>query len=115
VRLTFRRVLIVSLVGGVTAWVILWWLARGYEPGPNYSQIEEGLWQGGAVRAPPPGTGAVLNLSRYEDPYQATVHLWEPIADAEPAPSIDWLRRMVDFIAARRREGRTVYVHCRNG
>ena len=35
--------------------------------------------------------------------------------DAEPAPTLDWLRVQVEFIDAERAAGRTVYVHCRNG
>jgi protein-tyrosine phosphatase len=82
---------------------------------PNYSQVEDGLYLGGRVPAPPPGTRAVLNLCRVEDPYQAEVHRWVPIPDAEPAPALDWLRQQVEFIDAQRRAGLPVYVHCRAG
>jgi protein-tyrosine phosphatase len=46
------------------------------------------------------------------DEYQTDVCLWEPIRDAPPAPSIEWLRRIVEFIEAQRQAGLTVYVHC---
>jgi hypothetical protein len=82
---------------------------------PNYSRVEEGLYLGGYVAQPPPGTQAVLNLCETADPYQATVQKWEPIRDAEPPPSVAWLRRKVEFIDNQRRAGRPVFVHCRNG
>ncbi len=82
---------------------------------PNYSQIEDGLYLGGYVPEPPPGTQAVLNLCEAEDPYRAPSHRWRPIPDAEPAPSLDWLREQVAFVEAERSAGRTVYVHCRAG
>ena len=50
-----------------------------------------------------------------EDPYRAESHRWEPIRDAEPVPSLDWLRAQVVFIDVERAGGRTVFVHCRNG
>jgi hypothetical protein len=115
-KITLRRTLVALLLAGLAAWVVLVRLERAYRvDGENYSEIEKGLWQGGLVREPPPGTGAVLNLCETEDRYRARVHLWEPTRDAEPAPSLDWLRRMVNFVDAQRREGVTVYVHCRNG
>jgi hypothetical protein len=96
---------------GVVLLAVRWWT----QPELNYSLIEEGLYQGGVVASPPPGTTAVLNLSETADTYQAEIHLWEPIRDAEPAPDIDWLRRMVRFVEEQRRAGRTTYVHCLNG
>ena len=65
---------------------------------PNFSQIEEGLYLGGRVPQPPPNTGAVLNLCELEDSYTVQAQRWEPIPDAEPAPSIDWLTKQVDFV-----------------
>jgi hypothetical protein len=88
------------------------WLGR--EP-PNYSRIEDGLYLGGHVGEPPRNTEAVLNLCETEDPYRAAAHRWEPIHDGEPVPSLDWLRQQVEFIAAERKAGRVVFVHCRNG
>jgi hypothetical protein len=84
-------------------------------PRTNYSQIEDGLYLGGILSEPPPGTGAVLNLCPTRDPYLAKAHRWDPISDAPPAPSIDWLRRQVEFVDEQRRAGRTVFVHCRAG
>jgi dual specificity protein phosphatase-like protein len=95
---------------------LLWWaLARLDSQEPNFTRIEDGLYLGGSVVEPPPGTRAVLNLCEKEDPYHVEVQRWEPIADSEPAPSIDWLRRAVDFVDSNRRQGRTTFVHCRNG
>ena len=82
---------------------------------PNYSQIEDGLWIGGLVPEPPPGTQAVLNLCESEDSYQAEIHRWVPIPDAEPAPSLDWLREQVGFVESARSTGRVLYIHCRAG
>jgi hypothetical protein len=81
----------------------------------NYSRVEQGLYLGGRVPAPPPGTRAVLNLCRVDDSYQAEVHRWAPIPDAAPAPGIDWLRQQVEFIDRSRRAEMPVYVHCRAG
>src|SRR5262245_22740877 len=80
--------------------------------GPNYSHIEDGLYQGGAVPSPPWRTRAVLNLCESPDPYTSEVHVWEPIPDAIPVPSIDWLRARVEWIDAQRQSGKRVYVHC---
>lgn len=82
---------------------------------PNYSRIEEGIWLGGHVPEPPPGTQAVLNLCEREDAYKVESQKWEPIRDAAPAPSLDWLRDQVGFIESERAAGRTVFVHCMNG
>jgi hypothetical protein len=100
----------VLLVGTVHV-AVEWWTR---EP-PNYDRIEEGLWLGGYVPEPPPGTRAVLNLCETKDTYHVESHRWDPIRDAEPAPSLDWLREQVAFIEAERAAGHTVYVHCRNG
>ena len=105
-------VLAALAVAVVAAHVVVDWLTR--EP-PNYSKIEDGLWLGGYVGEPPPGTRAVFNLCEAEDPYRAESHRWEPIRDAEPVPSLDWLREQVGFIEAERAAGRAVFVHCRNG
>src|SRR5437588_637909 len=88
------------------------WLDR--EP-PNYSHIEHGLYMGGFVLETPPNVGAVLNLCETEDVYRAAAHRWEPIGDAEPAPSLDWLRQQVAFIETQRKARQVVFVHCRNG
>jgi protein tyrosine phosphatase len=88
------------------------WLTR--EP-PNYSKIEDGLWLGGYVSEPPHGVHAVLNLCESKDPYQVEFHRWEPIVDAEPVPSLEWLRAQVGFIEFERAAGHVVFVHCRNG
>jgi hypothetical protein len=100
-----------SLLAGLALLAAAWLL----EDGPNYSRIEDGLYLGGTVDRPPRGTRAVLNLCEQEDPYEAEVSAWRPIKDAEPAPSVEWLREAVAFVEANRAAGRTTYVHCRNG
>jgi hypothetical protein len=114
---SIRRIALVLLfIGWLGVWQFLYGLEQSYrEEGQNYSHIEEGLYQGGDVDAPPQGTQAVLNLCRQPDQYRSKIYRWEPIRDAAPAPSLAWLRRMVDFIDARLRAGATTYVHCRNG
>jgi len=105
---------------GLVAVVVLAWgglvlVEWAYRPGPNYTAIEPGLYLGGYVAAPPPGTRAVLNLCETEDAYRVESSKWEPIADAAPAPGLDWLREQVAWIDGQRRDGRVVYVRCRNG
>ncbi len=111
-----RRILPgVLLVGCLGAWLVLLAVGRSYREEENYSLIEEGLYMGGRVQEPPHGTKAVLNLCLFKDPYQVAAHRWEPIRDAAPAPSLKWLREMVEFVDAQRRAGVTTFVHCRNG
>jgi len=104
------------LTGELGAWFALSRIERSYEPArKDWSLIKDGLYMGGHVEEPPPGTGAVLNLCPHQDPYEAATPIWEPIPDSEPAPSVEWLREKVDFIERQRRAGVTVYVHCRAG
>jgi hypothetical protein len=114
--ITRRRFLTALLLASAGAWMLLTWVEYRGREGPNYSQIEPGLYMGGWVTEPPPGTTAVLNLCENEDPYDSPVRLWEPIRDAGPAPDIDWLRRTVAFVGDQRRAGATTFIHCcRNG
>lgn len=115
--MSFRRLLLVLLLlGSLGAWLVLTHIERTYrQQAENYSLIEEGLYMGGDLSEPPPGTTAVLNLCEKEDPYRCAVHVWKPTHDGEPAPDTDGLKEMVGFIEEQRRAGRTVYVHCRNG
>lgn len=110
----FQPVLVLSILA-LAAALVYGVTQRIARESPNYSQIEDGVWMGGSVMAPPPGTQAVLNLCEIEDPYQVEFHKWSPIRDAAPAPSLDWLREQVEFIEAQRRAQRTVYVHCKAG
>ena len=115
-RHTWRRWTVIAVIAAVIAVVAVHLIVdRLVQEPPNYSRIEDGLWLGGYVTEPPPGATAVLNLCESEDPYQAESHKWEPIRDAEPAPSLDWLRQQVAFIESERLAGRAVFVHCRNG
>jgi Dual specificity phosphatase, catalytic domain len=110
-----RAVVVALAVAGLLAALGLLGVARWIEGGPNYSRVEDGLYVGGYVDRPPRGTRAVLNVGEQEDPYEAEAHLWRPIKDAEPAPSVEWLREAVAFVEANRAAGRTTFVHCRNG
>lgn len=113
----FRPRLLSSFAGSAiliagACWLFVFWAQR--EP-PNYTRIEPGLYMGGYVERPPRGTQAVLNLCETEGPYRAEIHVWKPIADAPPAPSIEWLADRVDWIDAQRKAGKNVYVHCSAG
>ena len=111
-RPSILRILPVLLIGVA---LVLFGLAASDERDFNYSLIETGLYMGGDVAKPPPGTNAVLNLCGKKDLYSCEIHAWESIRDTDPAPDLAWLRRQVEFIEARRKAGDTVYVHCRNG
>src|SRR5262245_42383082 len=117
IRGTWRRdwPILAMIVASLAVLAVYRTVDRQTREPPNYSQVEDGLYIGGYVSEPPPGTGAVLNLCESEDPYRAESHRWEPIRDAAPAPSLGWLRGQVAFIDAERAAGRTVFVHCRNG
>jgi hypothetical protein len=82
---------------------------------PNYNAIEPNLYIGGFVEAPPPGTTAVLTLSYNKDPYTTEAYKSSSIADASPAPSLDWLQEQVAFVAAQQSAGRCTYIHCDAG
>jgi Dual specificity phosphatase, catalytic domain len=106
----------------LNACVAVWLVLSGVEGvidehGANYDRIEDGLYVGGDVASPPWGTKAVLNLCEKEDAYPSDVPVYrlEAIPDSAPAPSLDWLREMVEFIECNRKAGRRTYVHCRNG
>lgn len=109
-----RHWLAVVVLVGLGIWLWLVWLEQSYREEP-YALIEDGLYVGSSVPEPPPGTTAVLNLCGREDPYSVDACLWEPILEGGKEPTLEWLRRMVDFIHGQRRAGATVYVHCLAG
>jgi hypothetical protein len=111
--MSFRRVLIGLVICCLGAWLGLLWLEHHYAQKP-YSLIEERLYVGSMVPVPPPGTTAVVNLSDREDRYRVDECLWTPI-DGCDSPSVEWLRRVVQFIDEQRRAGRTTYIHCLAG
>jgi hypothetical protein len=110
---TLRRTLAIVIAGSLGVQLWLRW------PGPSdeqpFSRVEEGLYLGSSVSQPPPGTLAVVNLCGLKDPYPAEASLWEPILEGGSEPDLAWLCRVVEFIAAQRRAGRTTYVHCMAG
>ena len=112
---SIRRFLLIAstmlLFVGLVYLGVDWWLREE----PNYSEIEPGLYQGGLVDEAPRKVSAVLNLCEVEDSYHADVHLWLPIRDNHPAPSLEWLQKRVEFVEAQRKEGRGVFVHCAAG
>jgi len=114
---TQRRPWLLLLLIGLPAALVL--IALGIEQylqeGPNYDEIEDGLYLGGHVKSPPRRTRAVLNLCEQPDPYTCEVHVHARIVDAAPAPSLNWLRTQVEWIDNQLREGRKTYVHCMNG
>jgi len=114
-KLSRRNILPLLLLIAAGVGLSLFAFARFLQEDDNYSRIEDRLYLGGFVASPPRGTRAVLNLCEQEDPYRREFQLWERIPDSEPAPSLDWLRRMVEQIDAWQRQGITTYVHCFNG
>ncbi len=109
------RLLTALLIGCLTAWLVARGVLWSYRDKPNYSIILDNLSMGGSGAEPPPGTQAVLNLCEAQDPYTCEVHVWHAIPDAEPAPSLDWLRHQVEWIDAQLGAGRKTYVHCSHG
>jgi hypothetical protein len=105
----------IVLICTLAVWSYLWFIERSSPQRESYSFIEDNLYVGPCVGEPPPGTKAVVNLIESQDAYDAEETLWEPIKDAAPAPSLDWLKQVVEFVDAQRRKGSTVYVHCANG
>jgi Dual specificity phosphatase, catalytic domain len=113
-----KRVLLplaLLLLPALAAWLVLAGIDHSLREPPNYTLIEPGLYLGGDEARPPRGTSAVLNLCENRDDYQVEFARHEPIRDAAPAPSLDWLREMVGFVETHRGEGRTTFVHCRQG
>jgi Dual specificity phosphatase, catalytic domain len=112
----FRGILLVGILVGfwLVALALLARIERSYEP-DNYTLIEDGLFLGGSVKKPPRGTEAVLNLCETEDCYRTTFYVWQPLKDGGPAPDLDSLREMVEFIDSNRQQGRITFVHCLAG
>jgi hypothetical protein len=111
---TIRRVLLVAVVvGSLGSWLWLRWLEQTYEQ--PYCLVEEGLYIGSSVNQPPAGTKAVVNLCGREDPYHVEASLWEPIFEGGKDPTLEWLSRVVEFVATQRQQGRPTFVHCMAG
>jgi hypothetical protein len=111
-----RSLFLIAVVACVAVCLLLLWRADTLQAGNrNYSLIEPGLYMGGHVQKPPPGTKAVLNLCELENSYKVEHQDWDSTRDAEPAPDLKWLRKHVEFIDTHLKAGRTTFVHCRNG
>jgi hypothetical protein len=76
--LRWRRLwpLVALLAASLTVVAVYVAVDRFSGESPNYTRIDEGLWLGGFVAEPPPGTSAVLNLCETDDPFQTEVHRW---------------------------------------
>jgi hypothetical protein len=111
----FRWTLVGLLAIAGIVWASVEIFRRLNEPGPNYDRIDELLVIGGYVAEAPPGTRAVINLNEDRDRYECEVTIFDPIRDGEPAPDLDWLRKMVTTLDEQRAAGRPVYLHCQNG
>jgi len=105
--------LLLMVAGFLGVWFSLRWLEQSYDQ--PFAQVEDGLYIGSSVDRPPRGTKAVVNLCGREDPYETEASLWEPVFEAGQEPSLEWLNRVVEFIATQRNEGRPTYVHCQAG
>lgn len=105
-----RAAIVATLLLGLAVWAWLRWLEQEVELRP-YDLVEERLYVGGLVKAPPPGTSTVLNLCQQEDTYRTKNYRADPIDGSEP-PTIDWLKNAIKFIDDERRAGNIVYVHC---
>lgn len=111
-----RWVLLFALLAAaLAAWPTLRWLKSTYDIPENYAELEPGLWMGGNTEEPPPGTRAVLNLCEFDDGYRTEAYRWEPIRDAAPAPSLEWLKEMVAWVETQRDASKPTFVHCFNG
>src|SRR5262245_60219348 len=111
-KVTRRGFLIALLLLTIAAWPMLVWIERLYDLPENFAEVEPGLWMGGDTDKPPPGTYAVLNLCDKDDPYRTEVYLWDHIRDAPPAPSLDWLKKKVDWVETQHGNGNIAYIHC---
>jgi len=106
---------IALLVAGLAFVLVVLAVGWQLDDPPNYDRIEDGLYMGGRVESPPWRTRAVLNLCEQPDDYASEVSEHQPIPDAGPAPTLDWLRDRVEWIAAQRRDGRQGDLHCQQG
>lgn len=103
-----------------------WFLLTGYirscfaltEAEVDYTKIDNGIYQGGAVDEVPPEINAILNLQlEHEDIVPAAkikAIAWMPIPDGE-FPGLMWLDAAVATVVAYRKAGWNVLIHCAMG
>ncbi len=122
--LKLRTIVMLAVVLGLGGWWTLKAIEQRTDPLPdmvdatgkgNFSEIENGLFMGGFVDKAPPGVVAVLNVCTFEDKFRVKYEKWMPILDAEPAPTLDWLRDAVRFVDDNRKKDRPTYIHCYAG
>lgn len=86
---------------------------------PNYSKIDDGVYQGGVTETFPDDVCAVLNLVRATDTRfpddKICAYLWLPIQDEPLFPGLAWLKLAVAFVASARAAGWGILIHCRAG
>lgn len=84
----------------------------------DYSQLADGLYQGGAVDRLPPGIDLIIDLQcEREDILPADRvrwFAWLPLGD-HVFPGIDWLHAAVELIHLARKHDWSVLVHCSRG
>lgn len=113
-RIRRSQMLVVIMLAALSAWLVLAWHEQTLVA--RYHLIEDGLYLGEAVKQPPLGTQAVVNLCGAKDTYEVEYELHLPIYEAgSPEPSLEWLEQIVSFIDEHRQAERTVFVHCQAG
>lgn len=84
----------------------------------DYTKIDDGIYQGGAVDEVPPEIDAILNLRvEHEDLVPADkikAIAWMPIQDGE-FPGLMWLHTAVMTVDYYRKAGWNVLIHCAAG
>lgn len=96
-----------------------WWYLRVIIKPDDRSEIDPGLFQGGATNRWD-AYDAILDVQLEHEDRPTTgnpghAYAWMPIADAPPFPGVKWLHAAVLTVAAWRSQGWTVLIHCMQG